>query len=52
MIRQLVGRALQVLGLLVVPLALYYGIELGSMSLELFALMAGAGLFLLGRAIE
>ncbi len=50
--RRVVGKGLQALGLVVVPSALYYGVELGSLSLELAVMTAGAMLFVVGRLID
>jgi hypothetical protein len=51
-----VGKFLQALGLVLVPLALYYGIskgeEQGAIAAELGILGAGAAIFVLGRWIE
>ena len=45
----LLGRGLQALGLVLLPLGLYYGLAgEGGMTLELTLLAAGAGLFVLG----
>jgi|GEM_PF-762118 len=50
------GKFLQALGLVLVPLALFYGISArekrGSIALELGILGAGACVFLLGRFVE
>jgi hypothetical protein len=45
------GRALQMLGLLLLPVGLYHGIE-GSMAVELSLLGLGVLLFLAGRKLE
>ena len=48
------GRALQVLGLVLLPVGLLYGFERGpnAMSLELGFLAAGAAIFLVGLGIQ
>ena len=48
------GRALQILGLVLLPLGLLYGAEGGpnAMSLELGFLAVGAGIFLLGHRLQ
>ena len=45
------GRLLQGLGIVVVPLALVVGAKTGSMRLELGVLGVGAALFWIGRAL-
>jgi len=49
-----IGRALQILGLVLLPLGLFYGFEGGphAMALELGFLAAGAGFFLLGLRLQ
>lgn len=46
------GRLLQILGLVVLPVGLIYGIESGSMAVELMSLMIGALLFVAGRKLD
>lgn len=51
-----VAKFLQALGLVLVPLALYYGIKMGeqqgAIAAELGILAAGAALFMIGRWVE
>jgi hypothetical protein len=48
------GRVLQILGLVLLPMGLFYGFEGGpnAMSLELGFLAAGAAAFLIGLRLE
>jgi len=48
------GRALQILGLVLLPLGLFYGFEGGpnAMALELGFLAAGAAAFLIGLRLQ
>ncbi len=48
------GRSLQVLGLVLLPIGLFYGFEGGphAMSLEVGFLAAGAAVFLVGLGIQ
>jgi hypothetical protein len=48
------GRSLQVLGLVLLPIGLFYGFEGGTnaMSLEIGFLAAGAAVFLLGLRLQ
>jgi hypothetical protein len=48
------GRALQILGLVLLPLGLFYGFEGGpnAMTLELGFLAAGAAVFLIGLRLQ
>jgi hypothetical protein len=48
---QALGRFLEALGVVVVPMALVLGWRTGSMRAELLVLAAGAALFWLGRAL-
>ena len=51
-VRLLLGRALMALGLVLLPVGLYYGVvHHEGMTTELALLGAGAGLFLLGRSL-
>ncbi len=46
------GRILQILGLVVLPVGLFYGIDQGSMAVELTSLVFGALLFLAGKTLD
>ena len=46
------GRTLQILGLLVLPVGLFCGIEQDSMAVELATLAFGALLFVAGRMLD
>jgi hypothetical protein len=48
----LLGRLLQVVGMLLCLEALYFGLFVGSMGKEMTFLMLGGAVFLLGRFIE
>lgn len=49
-----VGRGLQILGLVLLPMGLFYGFDRGpnAMSLELGFLAAGAAAFLIGLKLQ
>jgi len=46
------GRFLQILGMVVLPVGLFYGISQGSMAVELTSLITGALLFIAGRTLD
>lgn len=46
------AKLLQVVGLLMALFALYYGVVLGSLGMELMTLMTAALVFMIGRSIE
>ncbi len=43
---------LQILGLLILPVGLFYGIDQGSMAVELTTLVFGALLFITGHGLD
>lgn len=47
-----IGRLLQMLGLVILPVGLLHGIEQESMTIELLSLCIGAGVFMLGRWLD